>query len=74
MVNVGSILMKNTIEELDVKDIEEFRIHRKNTRESNHPYGTKNYMDILISGSKKLNKINTFAEYKINLGDDRDEN
>ena len=68
----GNMLLKTSIEELTVEDIASFRISRKNTRESNHRYGERSYMEILLSGSEKLNQ--QFAnsdEYKLNLGDSK---
>ena len=64
------VLSKTSIEDLTVEDIEAFRITRGNTRESNHRYGERSFMDILLAGSKKLNQ--EFAnsdQYKIDLGD-----
>ena len=46
--------MKETIEELSAEDIRAFRCNRKNNRESNHPYGERSFMEIALSGSKKL--------------------
>jgi hypothetical protein len=63
-------VLKTLIEELTVEDIEAFRKSRKNTRESNHRYGDRSFMEILLAGSEKLNR--QFAnsdEYKMNLGD-----
>jgi len=64
------MLLKTKIEDLTVEDIKTFRESRKNTRESNHRYGNRNFMEILLAGSKKLNQ--QFAdsdEYKFNFGD-----
>jgi len=43
---------------------------RKNTRESNDRHGEQSFMEMLLSGSKKLNQ--EFAgsdEYKIDFGE-----
>jgi len=63
-------LIKTKIDELTVEDIEAFRKARKNTRESNHRYGERNFMDILLEGSEKLNQqFADSGEYKLNSGD-----
>jgi hypothetical protein len=63
-------VLKTSIEELTVEDIRTLRMARGNTRESNHRYGEKSFMEILLEGSRKLNQ--EFAnsdEYKMELGD-----
>ncbi|MDR3294476.1 MAG: hypothetical protein LBT26_01425 [Clostridiales Family XIII bacterium] len=49
------MLLKTSIEELTEKDIEDLRVTRKNTREHNHRHGDREFMEILLAGSKKLN-------------------
>ena len=62
--------MKTLIEDLTVEDIEVFRKSRKNTRENNHRYGERTFMEILLAGSEKLNQQFANAdEYKIKTGD-----
>ena len=64
------MLLKTSIEELTEDDLKKFREYRKNTRESNHRYGERSLMEILLVGSEKLNQ--QFAdsdEYKMDRGD-----
>jgi hypothetical protein len=66
----GNAMLKTSIKDLSVEDVEALRTARRNTRESNHRYGERNFMEILLAGSKKLNQ--KFADsdlYRIDLGD-----
>jgi hypothetical protein len=65
-----NVLLKTSIEELTEDDLKNFRESRKNTRESNHRYGERSLMEILLAGSEKFNQ--QFAdsdEYKMDRGD-----
>jgi len=65
-------MLKTKIEELTVRDIEDFRKARKNTCESNHRYGERSFMEILLTGSEKLNhQFANSDEYKFNFGDSK---
>jgi len=62
--------VKTLIEELTVEDIKAFRMARKNTRENNHRYGDRSFMEILLEGSRKLNqKFANSDEYKMDWSD-----
>lgn len=50
------MLLKTTIDELNEKDIEALYETRGNTRERNHRYGDRGFMEILLAGSEKLNQ------------------
>jgi hypothetical protein len=64
------MLLKTSIGELTEEDIEYFRSRRKNTRESNHPHGEDDFMEILLAGSKELiQEFTKSGKYKIDLGD-----
>jgi hypothetical protein len=64
-------MLENTlIKDLTVEDIKALEEGRGNTRESNHRYGERSFMEILLAGSKKLNE--KFADsdlFKADLGD-----
>ena len=67
--NRGNMLGKTSIEELTAEDIVAFQAGRGNTHESNHRYGERSFMEILLAGSEKLKR--QFADsdlYKIDLG------
>jgi hypothetical protein len=68
----GKCVMSTVIEEITEEDIKAMRIYRGNTRESNHRYGDRSFMEILLEGSRKFNQEFAHSdEYKINLGDSK---
>jgi hypothetical protein len=66
----GNMLEKTSIKEFTVEDVEALDKNRGNTRESNHRYGERSFMGILLAGSEKLSqKFSGSDLYKIDLGD-----
>jgi len=60
---------KTSIKDVTVEDILILDKNRGNTRESNHRYGERSFMEILLAGSEKLNKKFAGSDlYKIDLG------
>ena len=63
------MLEKTQIKDLKAGEITAFQAGRGNTHESNHRYGDRSFMEILLAGSEKLKR--QFADsdlYKIDLG------
>jgi len=62
------MLEKTSIEDLTVEDITAFQAGRGNTHESNHRYGERSLMEILLAGSEKLKQQFAGSDlYKIDL-------